>query len=193
MSFLSLHPFLLGIDFTKHSVPVFSFPHPSSPVFFLSATIHLFFVFSGLEVDRTVAYEHFKQRLRVRLSWRRALREMVVRICIAVRAISSHRFTVHESFPLLLFIPLPLLPFLQLHPFFSHYLNLLPSHPITLFLPPTVCNPHVIHFILHLFFFIFLRLVGAQDRVFGFPNLVRFSWSTARNALEVSGAAKFKW
>ena len=87
MSFLSLHPFLLGIDFTKHSVPVFSFPHPSSPVFFLSATIHLFFVFSGLEVDRTVAYEHFKQRLRVRLSWRRALREMVVRICIAVRAI----------------------------------------------------------------------------------------------------------
>ena len=111
MSFLSLHPFLLGIDFTKHSVPVFSFPHPSSPVFFLSATIHLFFVFSGLEVDRTVAYEHFKQRLRVRLSWRRALREMVVRICIAVRAISSHRFTVHESFPLLLYIPLHLFPF----------------------------------------------------------------------------------
>jgi len=29
--------------------------------------------------------------------------------------------------------------------------------------------------------------------VFGFPNLVRFSWSTCRDALNKSGACKVKW
>jgi hypothetical protein len=29
--------------------------------------------------------------------------------------------------------------------------------------------------------------------VFGFPNLIRFSWSTTREALEKGGACAIKW
>ncbi|KAJ1418617.1 ribonuclease H-like domain-containing protein [Ochromonadaceae sp. CCMP2298] len=36
-------------------------------------------------------------------------------------------------------------------------------------------------------------LVGAQQRVFGYPSLVRFSWSTTREALERGAACKVSW
>jgi ribonuclease H2 subunit A len=36
-------------------------------------------------------------------------------------------------------------------------------------------------------------LEAAQQRVFGFPNLVRFSWSTSRDALEKGIACDVKW
>ncbi len=37
------------------------------------------------------------------------------------------------------------------------------------------------------------RLAAAQFPVFGYPSLIRFSWSTTREALEKSGACKVKW
>lgn len=37
------------------------------------------------------------------------------------------------------------------------------------------------------------RLAGANFPVFGYPNLIRFSWSTTREALDKSGACKVKW
>jgi hypothetical protein len=37
------------------------------------------------------------------------------------------------------------------------------------------------------------RLAAAQVPVFGFPNLIRFSWSTTREALEKGGACAVKW
>jgi len=36
-------------------------------------------------------------------------------------------------------------------------------------------------------------LEGAQHSVFGFPNLIRFSWSTARNAMEGGVAVPVTW
>jgi hypothetical protein len=37
------------------------------------------------------------------------------------------------------------------------------------------------------------RLQTATEPVFGFPNLIRFSWSTTRELLEKSGACKVRW
>ena len=37
------------------------------------------------------------------------------------------------------------------------------------------------------------RLERSQDRVFGYPSLVRFSWSTCREALIKGGAVKVAW
>jgi len=37
------------------------------------------------------------------------------------------------------------------------------------------------------------RLAAAHFPVFGYPNLIRFSWSTTREALDKSGACKVKW
>ena len=36
-------------------------------------------------------------------------------------------------------------------------------------------------------------LTNAQQEVFGFPNVVRFSWSTAKEALDKGGACKVQW
>lgn len=38
-----------------------------------------------------------------------------------------------------------------------------------------------------------LRLKRSMHPVFGFPTLVRFSWSTTRDLLEREGAAEVKW